>query len=60
VRRDNPVAAVHMMGRVLHDSRDELRYNPIARETLRQLGARSTPSIRADIDPLLKAADLTP
>ncbi|MET7398005.1 helix-turn-helix transcriptional regulator [Dactylosporangium sp. NPDC005572] len=59
-RRDNVVAAVHMMGRVLHDSRDELRYNLIARETLRQLGARCTPSIRADLDPLLEAAGLTP
>lgn len=59
-RRGNPVAAVHMMGRVLHDSRDELRYNPIARETLRHLSARGTPSIRADLDPLLEAAGLTP
>jgi hypothetical protein len=57
-RRDNAVAAVHMMSRVLGESRDELRYNPIVRETLRQLGARCTPSIRADVEPLLEAAGL--
>ncbi|MEV8517434.1 helix-turn-helix transcriptional regulator [Dactylosporangium sp. NPDC051484] len=59
-RRDNPVAAVHMMGRVLRDSPDELRYNPIARETLRQLSVRSTAAIRPDLEPLLEAASLTP
>ncbi|MEV0560976.1 helix-turn-helix transcriptional regulator [Dactylosporangium sp. NPDC050588] len=57
-RRGNVVAAVHMMGRVLRDSRDELRYNPTAQETLRHLSARCTPSIRADLDPLLEAAGL--
>jgi hypothetical protein len=49
-----------MMSRVLRDSRDELRYNPIARETLRVLAARGTASIRADLDPLLETAGLTP
>lgn len=60
IRRGNPVAAVHMLGRVLRDSRDELRYNPTAREVLGQLGGKSTPSLRADIVPLLEAADLRP
>jgi transcriptional regulator with XRE-family HTH domain len=57
-RRNNDVAAVHMLQRVHRESSEELRYNPVARETLRQLRSRAKRALDLDLRPLLEAADL--
>jgi transcriptional regulator with XRE-family HTH domain len=58
VRRQNDVAAVHMLQRIHCESPEELRYSSLARETLRQLKARAKPAIEPDLQPLLAAASL--
>jgi transcriptional regulator with XRE-family HTH domain len=58
VRRRNDVAAVHMLQRIHRESPEELRYNSLVRETLRQLKARAKPAIELDLQPLLVAASL--
>jgi transcriptional regulator with XRE-family HTH domain len=58
VRKNNDVAAVHMIQRIHRESPEELRYSVIARETLRQLRSRAKPAIEADLRPLLTAANL--
>jgi hypothetical protein len=58
VRRQNDVAAVHMLQRIHRESPEELRYSSQARETLRQLKARAKPAIEPDLQPLLAAASL--
>ncbi|MEV0903100.1 tetratricopeptide repeat protein [Actinoplanes sp. NPDC049802] len=55
---ENQVAAVHMLTKVHGESPEELRYSTAARELLRQLHATARPAIRADLDPLLRAADV--
>lgn len=57
-RQKNDIAAVHMLQRVHRDSVEELRYNVIARETLRQIMGRGKAAIQADLRPLLQAASL--
>jgi transcriptional regulator with XRE-family HTH domain len=58
VRKNNDVAAVHMIQRIHRESPEELRYSVIARETLRQLRGRAKPAIEPDLRPLLTAANL--
>jgi transcriptional regulator with XRE-family HTH domain len=58
VRKNNDVAAVHMLQRIIRESPEELRYSSLVRETLRQLKARAKPAIDADLRPLLTAAGL--
>jgi transcriptional regulator with XRE-family HTH domain len=58
VRRQNDVAAVHMLQRIHRESPEELRYSSLVRETLRQLKARAKPSIEPDLQPLVAAASL--
>jgi transcriptional regulator with XRE-family HTH domain len=57
-RTRNDVAAVHMIQRAHADSPEELRYNVLARETLRQLMGRAKPAVMPDLRPLLAAANL--
>lgn len=57
-RQKNQVAAVHMLSRVHRESPEELRFNSVARELLRQLSGTARATIRADLQPLLTAADL--
>ncbi|GIH12480.1 helix-turn-helix domain-containing protein [Rugosimonospora africana] len=57
-RKHNDIAAVHMMQRVHRDSPEELHFNVIARETLRQLMGRAKPAVLPDLRPLLAAANL--
>lgn len=57
-RQRNQVAAVHMLTRVHRESPEELRFNSVARELLRQLSGTARATIRADLQPLLVAADL--
>jgi hypothetical protein len=57
-RQKNQVAAVHMLTRVHRESPEELRFNSVARELLRQLSGTARATIRADLQPLLTAADL--
>jgi transcriptional regulator with XRE-family HTH domain len=57
-RKKNDVAAVHMMQRVHRESPEELRYNALARETLRELWHRAKPALQVDLDPLLSTAGL--
>jgi transcriptional regulator with XRE-family HTH domain len=57
-RQKNQVAAVHMLTRVHRESPEELRFNSVARELLRQLNGTARATIRADLQPLLAAADL--
>lgn len=59
-RQKNQVAAVHMLSRVHRESPEELRFNSVARELLRQLSGTARATIRADLQPLLTAADLPP
>jgi hypothetical protein len=58
VRKNNDVAAVHMIQRIYHESPEELRYSVLVRETLRQLRGRAKPTIEPDLRPLLAAANL--
>jgi transcriptional regulator with XRE-family HTH domain len=57
-RKQNDIAAVHMMQRVHRDSPEELHFNVIARETLRQLMGRAKAAVLPDLRPLLAAANL--
>jgi transcriptional regulator with XRE-family HTH domain len=57
-RTHNDVAAVHMIQRAHADSPEELRYNVLARETLRQLMGRAKAAVLPDLRPLLTAANL--
>ena len=57
-RKNNDVAAVHMLQRIHRESPEELRYSSPVRETLRQLMGRAKPAIRADLQPMLTAAGL--
>lgn len=57
-RAKNDVAVIHMMQRLYRESAEELYYNPMARETLRELWRRAKPALRVDLDPLLSAAGL--
>lgn len=57
-RKNNDVAAVHMIQRIQRESPEELRYSPLLRETLRQIKGRAKPALHADLQPLLAAADL--
>ena len=57
-RQKNQVAAVHMLSRVHRESPEELRFNSVARELLRQLSGTARATIRAGLQPLLTAADL--
>jgi transcriptional regulator with XRE-family HTH domain len=57
-RTHNDVAAVHMIQRAHTSSPEELRYNLLARETLRQLMRRAKPAVMPDLRPLLAAANL--
>jgi transcriptional regulator with XRE-family HTH domain len=58
VRKKNDVAAIHMIQRIHRESPADLRYNPLVRETLRQLRGRAKAAIEPDLRPLLKAASL--
>jgi hypothetical protein len=58
LRHSNQVAAVHMLSRIHRDSPEELRFNAISRELLRQLSANARAAVRADLQPLLAAASL--
>ncbi|MBX6721795.1 MAG: helix-turn-helix transcriptional regulator [Dactylosporangium sp.] len=58
VRKRIDVAAVHMIQRIHRESPEELRYNSLVRETLRQLGGRAKAAVRPELDPLLAAANL--
>ena len=58
VSRRNQVAAVHMLARIHRDSPEELRFNSLARELLRQLSGTPRATVRADLQPLLAAANL--
>ena len=58
VRKNNDVAAVHMIQRIYRESPEELRYSVLVRETLRQLRSRAKPAIEPDLQPLLGAANL--
>lgn len=55
-RLGNDLAAIHMLQRLHAESPEELYYNSMARETLRSLARNVKPSMRNEIDPLLKAA----
>jgi transcriptional regulator with XRE-family HTH domain len=57
-RTHNDVAAAHMIQRAHADSPEELRFNVLARETLRQLMGRAKPAVMPDLRPLLVAANL--
>lgn len=57
-RKSNDIAAVHMLQRIHRESPEELRYNSLVRETLRQLKGRAKPAIESDLRPLLEAASL--
>jgi hypothetical protein len=56
--KGNDIAAVHMLSRIHQESREELRFNVLVRETLRQLMGRAKPAVLADLRPLLAAANL--
>jgi transcriptional regulator with XRE-family HTH domain len=56
--RRNDVAAVHMIQRIYGASAEELRFNVLVRETLRELMGRAKPGIQTDLGPLLAAASL--
>jgi transcriptional regulator with XRE-family HTH domain len=58
LRHHNQVAAVHMLSRVHRDSPEELRFNSLARELLRQLSGTARATVRVDLQPLLTAANL--
>jgi hypothetical protein len=58
MRHSNQVAAVHMLTRIHRDSTEELRFNSVSRELLRQLGGNARAAVRADLQPLLAAAGL--
>lgn len=58
LRMGNNLAAIHMLQRLHGESSEELYYNSIARETLRSLMQHAKPSMRGELDPLLKAAGL--
>jgi len=57
-RKRNDIAAVHMIQHIHRESPEELRYNVLARETLRELMRRAKPAVQADLQPLLTAAGL--
>lgn len=57
-RKQNDVAAVHMIQRIHRESPEELRYSVLVRETLRQLMGRAKPAVQPDLRPLLVAANL--
>jgi transcriptional regulator with XRE-family HTH domain len=57
-RKRNDIAAVHMIQHIHRESPEELRYNVLVRETLRELMRRTKPAVQADLQPLLTAAGL--
>jgi len=57
-RKKNDVGAVHMIQHIHRESPEELRYNVLVRETLRELIRRAKPAVQADLQPLLAAAGL--
>ena len=57
-RLKNDIAAVHMLQRLHGESAEDLYYNPLARETLRELWGRAKPSMHGELMPLLAAAGL--
>jgi transcriptional regulator with XRE-family HTH domain len=57
-KKRNDVAAVFMIERIHRESPEELRYNVLVRETLRQLMSRAKPAVLPDLRPLLTAANL--
>jgi hypothetical protein len=54
----NEIAAVHMLEGIRRESPEELRYNALARETLKELTRRRTPALATELALLLQAADL--
>lgn len=58
VRKDNDIAAVHMLQRIHRESPEELRHSSLVRETLRHLKGRAKPAVMSDLRPLLTAAQL--
>ncbi|GAA1026208.1 helix-turn-helix transcriptional regulator [Virgisporangium ochraceum] len=59
VRKNEDVAAIHMIERIHRESPEELRYSSVVRETLRQLWGRRKPATEAELRPLVAAANLT-
>jgi transcriptional regulator with XRE-family HTH domain len=57
-RKQVDIAAVHMIQRIHRESPEELRYNSLVRETLRQLMGRAKAAVQSDLRPLLVAANL--
>jgi hypothetical protein len=57
-RLGNDLAAIHMLQHLHAESPEEIYYNSMARETLRSLVRNAKPSMRSEMDPLLRAAGL--
>jgi hypothetical protein len=58
VRGKNDIAAVHLIQRIHRESPEELQYNALVRETLRELMGRMKPAIEPELRPLLETAGL--
>ncbi len=58
LRHRNQVAAIYMLARVHRESPEELRFNSLARELLRQLRGTARAALQPDLRPLLAAANL--